>query len=72
MVIYPRLYQLGETSRARVQKWCDHNQALLASWGIADADFFRTQAQDAQDKIEPRKCGLVLEEHNQVGQGPRS
>ncbi|KAK2069990.1 hypothetical protein P8C59_004528 [Phyllachora maydis] len=65
MVIYPRLYQLGETSRARVQKWCDHNQALLASWGIADADFFRTQAQDAQDKIEPRKCGLVLEEHNQ-------
>ncbi|KAK3298687.1 uncharacterized protein B0H64DRAFT_454157 [Chaetomium fimeti] len=57
--IYPRLYQLGQRSRARLSAWMLHNRDTVQGWNLGD--FLNTPDADVCHHTVPRKPGCPEE-----------
>ncbi|KAH6854784.1 hypothetical protein B0I37DRAFT_336882 [Chaetomium sp. MPI-CAGE-AT-0009] len=68
--IFPRLYQVGGRSQARIRAWVDHNKDTIWGWDLGD--FLKTPAADARDGTKPRRPGCpeeVMEAWRTTNQG---
>ncbi|KAK4649080.1 uncharacterized protein QC761_115858 [Podospora bellae-mahoneyi] len=73
--LYPRLYQVANTSRDRIQQWLHvgYNRANFESWGPDFRAFLRTEAEDQSTNTRVRKPGIppqakwLNEEHKERG-----
>lgn len=73
--LYPRLYQVANTSRDRIQQWLNvgYNRANFESWGPDFRAFLRTEAEDQSTNTRVRKPGIppqakwLNEEHKERG-----